>query len=133
MFKSLVFVSLLAFTCTAISRSDKSVYIKHTVSVDPSLNDERVWHKVIESYASNKDCDDKLYASSFLCIIENSSDTVLIISPCEKYSLKIGDMAKIYGKVPKSGEILFVAFDRNIEASFHSIRKVYGDLKIPQQ
>ena len=51
MFKSLVFVSLLAFTCTAISRSDKSVYIKHTVSVDPSLNDERVWYKVIESYA----------------------------------------------------------------------------------
>ncbi|HQX96516.1 MAG: hypothetical protein IPH34_11140 [Chitinophagaceae bacterium] len=133
MFKSLIFVSLFAFSCTAISRSDKNVYIKHTVSIDTSLNDERVWYKVLESYPSNKGCDNKSYASSFLCIKENSGDTVLIINPCEKYSLKKGDMARIYGNVPKSVEILFVAFDRNKEAIFHNLRKVYGGLKIPQQ
>ena len=59
MFKSLIFVSLFAFSCTAISRSDKNVYIKHTVSIDTSLNDERVWYKVLESYPSNKGCDNK--------------------------------------------------------------------------
>ena len=121
-----IFLLLLSSSC-----SNKIKYKKisrENIKLD-SINPE-AWVKVVHAVKGNLKCtSDDIVVSVYKVIVKTSGDTVLVITPCDEYSVKVGENRTFYSDEIKS---TYFSIPYEIENEYvKPFKAVFGKLLIP--